>query len=166
MNTTSISGNIKDIILFMEDYMNFYDLTYLEKQATVNDYFRNFLIAFAVLFLVIIVGLYILRRLERKYRDLGIIVALFLVFMLGIQYTDYTQFQSQSNQSSQMINFIKQVAAENKVSTRAIQVSSTQLTDGIIVKINHKFYQTRLNADQNSYLLTQTHILAKPIFVK
>lgn len=139
--------------------MNFYDLTYLERQATLNDYVTNFLIGIAVLFLIIVLSLYAMRRLQRKYRDLSIILALFLIFMFGVQYTDYTQFQSQSAQSSQMINFVKQVAHERKLKSTDIFVNSTQLTDGVIVKINDKYFRTTLATDQNSYVLDETHLL-------
>ena len=62
-----------------------------------------------------------------------------------------------------MVNFVEQFADNMKVEQKDILVSSTQLTDGIIVKVKDDFYTVNLNADQLSYTITETHLLTKKI---
>ncbi|CAH0418868.1 DUF3290 domain-containing protein [Periweissella ghanensis] len=139
--------------------MNFYDVTYLEHQAAVNNYLQTVLIGIGILSFVILSSLYAFKRLKRKYRDLSIIIFLFLLFMFGLQYTDYTQLKNKDTQSTQMINFIKVIAAERHLSAKDVYVNSTQLTDGAIVKLKSRYYQIKLTADQSSYVLIRTHLL-------
>lgn len=146
--------------------MNFYDLTYLEHQAAVNNYLQTFIIGLAVLSFVILTSLYIFKRLKRKYRDLSIIIFLFLTFMFGLQYTDYTKLKSQDTQSTQMINFVKSIAAERHLSVKDVYVNAPQLTDGTIVKLGSSYYQIKLTADQSSYVLVRTHLLVKVTIVR
>lgn len=146
--------------------MNFYDLTYLEHQAAVNNYLQTFIIGLAVLSFIILTSLYIFKRLKRKYRDLSIIIFLFLTFMFGLQYTDYTKLKSQDTQSTQMINFVKSIAAERHLSVKDVYVNATQLTDGTIVKLGSSYYQIKLTADQSSYVLVRTHLLVKVTIVR
>lgn len=146
--------------------MNFYDLTYLEHQAAVNNYLQTFIIGLAVLSFIILTSLYIFKRLKRKYRDLSIIIFLFLTFMFGLQYTDYTKLKSQDTQSTQMINFVKAIAAERHLNVKDVYVNATQLTDGTIVKLGSSYYQIKLTADQSSYVLVRTHLLVKVTIVR
>lgn len=139
--------------------MTFYRLDYIEAQNDLHNYIKYGVIFAILLFLLVVFSLYLRHRLETKFRDLSILLLLLLLFMLGVQYTDYTQNQSQYAQSSQMEVFIKAIAKEYGLKQQEVLVNSTQLTDGIIVKLKRHYYTVTLSSDQQSYRLSRTHLL-------
>lgn len=145
--------------------LNFYSIDYLESQSNLNDYIKYFFIFGALIVMIIAFSLYMRHRIQTKYRDLSIITFLLLLFLLGVQYSDYTQNQSKNSQSSQMVNFVKQISKEKGVDKKEILVSSTQLVDGTLVKIEDKYYKTILSTDQNSYVLEEAHLMNSDIII-
>lgn len=143
--------------------MNFYDIGFLKAQAGLTDYLWYIFIFGSLILLIVVFSLYLKHRIKTKYRDLSLIFFLFLILSLGIQYSNYQVNQSRHSQSSQMVNFVEQFADNMKVEQKDILVSSTQLTDGIIVKVKDDFYTVNLNADQQSYTITETHLLNNKI---
>ncbi|EGO7756787.1 TPA: DUF3290 domain-containing protein [Enterococcus faecalis] len=139
--------------------MNFYGIEFLENQSNLNDYVKYFLIFGSLVLLILVFSLYLRHRINTKYRDLSIIFSLTLLFALGVQYSDYQMNQTKHSQSSQMVNFIKELAKQENQNSNEIYVNATQFSDGIIVKMNNKFYKVGLNADQNSYTLTETYLI-------
>lgn len=145
--------------------MNFYGIAYLESQSNINDYFKYILIFGSLFFLVVVFSLYLRHRIQTKYRDLSIIFLLLLIFASGVQVSDYQSNQTKHSQSSQMVNLVEDIAKENQLSTKEIYVNSTQLTDGIIVKMQKKYYQVNLSNDQSSYTLTKAHLINDEIVI-
>ena len=143
--------------------MNFYDISFLKTQAGLTDYLWYVFIFGSLILLIVVFSLYLKHRIKTKYRDLSLIFFLFLILSLGIQYSNYQVNQSRHSQSSQMVNFVEQFADNMNVEQKDILVSSTQLTDGIIVKVKDDFYTVNLNADQQSYTITETHLLNNKI---
>jgi len=90
---------------------------------------------------------------------------LLLLFLLGVQYSDYTLNQSKNSQSSQMVNFVKQISKEKGVDKKDIFVNSTQLVDGTLIKIENSYYKTTLSSDQNSYILEEAHLMNPEISI-
>ncbi|MCC3704827.1 DUF3290 domain-containing protein [Rouxiella badensis] len=145
--------------------MNFYGINYLQMQSNLNDYFK-YAIIFSTLFVLIVVfSLYMRHRLQTKYRDLTIIAFLFLLFISGVQYSDYANSENIHSQSSQMVNFVKLLAREKNVGVDAILSSSVQLSDGVIVKINDNYYRVNLSADQNTYSLVRIGLINPDITI-
>lgn len=135
--------------------MKFYGINYLQAQSNLNDYLK-YIIIFSTLFVLIVVfSLYMRHRLQTKYRDLTIIAFLFLLFISGVQYEDYTNSQNVHSQSSQMVNFVRLLSKEKNVSVNAVFASSVQLTDGVIVKVGDGYYRVNLSADQATYSLVE-----------
>ena len=143
--------------------MNFYDIGFLKTQAGLTDYLWYIFIFGSLILLIVVFSLYLKHRIKTKYRDFSLIFFLFLILSLGIQYSNYQVNQSRHSQSSQMVSFVEQFADNMKVDQKDILVSSTQLTDGIIVKVKDDFYTVNLNADQQSYTVTETHLLNNKI---
>ncbi|WP_429969554.1 DUF3290 domain-containing protein [Enterococcus sp. AZ179] len=139
--------------------MNFYGIKFLENQSNLNDYIKYFLIFSSLILLILVFSLYLRHRINTKYRDLSIIFFLILMFALGVQYSDYETNQTKHSQSSQMVSFIKGLAKQENIDTDEIYVNATQFSDGIIVKLNDKFYKVSLSSDQNSYTLTETYLI-------
>ena len=139
--------------------MKFYSIDYLQMQSNINDYLK-YIVIFSTLFILIVVfSLYMRHRLQTKYRDLTIIVFLFLLFISGVQYADYTDSQNIHSQSSQMVNFVRFLSQKKDVNVNARSSSSVQLTDGIIVKINDLFYRVNLGSDQKTYNLVEVSLI-------
>lgn len=133
--------------------MNFYGIDYLQAQSNINDYLK-YIVIFGTLFtLIVFFILYMRHRLQTKYRDLTIIAFLFLLFILGIQYQDYTDSQNIHSKSSQMVNFVRLLSNEKGVDINSIFSNSVQLSDGIIIKIDDRYYRIHLSLDQQTYSL-------------
>lgn len=139
--------------------MKFYGINYLQMQSNINDYLK-YIIIFSTLFILIVVfSLYMRHRLQTKYRDLTIIAFLFLLFISGVQYADYTDSQNVHSQSSQMVNFVRLLSKEKDVNVNSIFPSSVQLSDGVIVKINDSYYRINLSVDQKTYRLVEVSLI-------
>ncbi|NSO72078.1 DUF3290 domain-containing protein [Enterococcus faecalis] len=143
--------------------MNFYGIEYLKSQSNLNDYLKYFFIFALLIGLVIVFSFYVRHQIQTKYRQLSIIIFFTLLFLLGVQYSNYQMSQNQHSQSSQMVNFVEQVAQEKKVSPEKVYVNGTQLADGTIVKIDEVFYKMSLSTDQQSYTLQETYLLTPTI---
>ncbi|AJZ89554.1 hypothetical protein VW41_11185 [Klebsiella michiganensis] len=139
--------------------MRFYGIDYLQTQSNINDYLKYIIIFGALFILIVFFSLYMRHRLQTKYRDLTIIVFLFLLFISGVQYADYTDSQNIHSQSSQMVNFVKLLSQEKEVSMDSIFSNSIQLSDGIIVKINDFYYRVNLSPDQKTYSLVEVSLV-------
>lgn len=135
--------------------MKFYGIEYLQAQSNLNDFFKYIVIFSALTVLIVVFSLYMRHRLQTKYRDLTIITFLFLLFISGLQYSDYTNSQNKHSQSSQMVNFVKTLSKDKNVSINSVFSNSVQLSDGIIIKVHNNYFRLSLSADQSSYYLVQ-----------
>ena len=143
--------------------MNFYGINYLESQSDINDYLRYFLIFGSLFLLVIVFILYLRHRIKTEYRDLSIIFLLLLIFASGVQYSDYQSNQAKHTQSSQMVNLVQNLAKEKKIDESDIFVNSTQLVDGIMIKIKKNYFRVNLSSDQSSFTLEKAYLINQNI---
>lgn len=143
--------------------MKFYGIDYLQTQSNINDFLKYIIIFSALFVLIVVFSLYMRHRLQTKYRDLTIIAFLFLLFISGVKYADYTNSQNIHSQSSQMVNFVRLLSEREGVSIKSIFSSSVQLSDGVIVKINDYYYRVNLSPDQNTYSLAKVGLISTEI---
>lgn len=146
--------------------MIFYGINYLQAQSSLNDYLKYIVIFSTLLVLIVVFSLYMHHRLQTKYRDLTIIVFLFLIFISGVQYEDYSNSQNMHSASSQMVNFVKVLAKEKNVSANDVFSSSIQLSDGVIVKVKDNYYIVNLSPDQNTYRLVSVGLINPQIKIE
>ena len=139
--------------------MTFYGISYLQNNAGVNDYIKYGLIFAALLFLIFVFSAYLRHRLDTKYRDLTIIMLLLLLFLLGVQYSDYKQDQTNHSQSSQMVHFVKRVAQDEVVAPEEVYVNSTTLSDQMLVLIGDDCYRVTLSQDGTNFKLDSVALL-------
>ncbi|WP_312740085.1 DUF3290 domain-containing protein [Cedecea neteri] len=139
--------------------MRFYGIDYLQTQSNINDYLKYIIIFSALFILIVFFSLYMRHRLQTKYRDLTIIVFLFLLFISGVQYADYTDSHNIHSQSSQMVSFVKLLSKDKEVGIDSIFSNSVQLSDGIIIKINDLYYRVNLSPDQKTYSLVEVSLV-------
>ncbi|CCI84277.1 hypothetical protein FC52_GL001394 [Lactobacillus pasteurii DSM 23907 = CRBIP 24.76] len=148
--------------------MTFFTLHYIEAHQNENQLLLMALMFIALATLIFFTILYLRDRFATKYRDLGIIALLFLFLLSGAQYQKYLKVNSQKSQTVQIIPFIKSVAQDEGVPPSDVWVNSEILKDGLIVRINSKDidYQLNLNSDNNTYTLTQAHVIDHRVEVK
>lgn len=122
----------------------------------------------AAVAMIVFAVLYLHDRFDTRYRDLGIIALLFLLLFAGTQYEKYVEVNTQKSQATQMVPFIKSVAQDENVKESNVVVNSTDLVDGMIVRIDSKGidYQLHLNSDRNTYTLTRAHVIDHHVEVK
>lgn len=145
--------------------MPFYTYSFLENQTHLTNYLTYVLVG-AIFLLLLLVGFQYLRhRFETKYRDLIIMLLLVIIFVIGVQYTDYTQTKNNLNQSSQMVNFLERVSEVEKVSTKKIMANQTSLKDGLIVALDGDYYQVVFNSDLTAYTLKDIYLVNPAIEV-
>lgn len=138
--------------------MTFYGIDYLSKTSGVADYIKWGLIFSSLIILIVAFSGYLRHRLETKYRDLSIIMLLLLVFLLGVQYSDYVQDKNNYTNSSQMAAFVKRVAKEKQVSPKEVYVNNTTLTDEMMVLIGKDQYRVSLSTDGTNFLLQEAYL--------
>lgn len=143
--------------------MEFYTFDYLVNQSQSNNYLKYSLIFCILLFLAFVIIKYMRNRIQTKYRDLSLILFLSLVFIIGVQFTNYSQGQSSISQSGQMVHFITQVAINEDTETKEISVNSTSLTDEMVIKLKNEYYQVDFNSDFSAYSLMKVHIVDSDI---
>ncbi|WP_413508933.1 DUF3290 domain-containing protein [Carnobacterium maltaromaticum] len=143
--------------------MEFYTFDYLVNQSQSNNYLKYSLIFCILLFLAFVIIKYMRNRIQTKYRDLSLILFLSLVFIIGVQFTNYSQGQSSISQSGQMVHFITQVAINENTETKEISVNSTSLTDEMVIKLKNEYYQVDFNSDFSAYSLMKVHIVDSDI---
>lgn len=148
--------------------MTFYTLKYIQNNQNTDRTILYVLMLVAALAMVIFAALYLHNRFATRYRDLGIIALLFLLLFAGTQYEKYVQINTQKSEATQIVPFIKSVAQDENVKNSDVLVSSTTLTDGMIVRVDSKNidYQLKLNDDRNTYTLTQAHVIDHKVEVK
>lgn len=148
--------------------MTFYTLKYIQNNQNADKAILYGLMLIAAFAMIIFTLLYLHNRFATRYRDLGIIALLFLMLFAGTQYEKYTQANTQKSQATQIIPFIKSVAKDEGVKDSDVLVNSTNLVDGMIIRIYSKDidYQLNLNDDRNTYTLTQAHVIDHKVEVK
>lgn len=146
--------------------MTFYTLDYLKAQRQVDQVVLYGLGVIVLLGLTLTLITYAKNRLKTKYRDLSIIMFLVILYLLGLNYNSFEQHKSQTLSSSQIQPFLRSVAKEEHVAQTKVAVNSKTLADGIIVKVEHKYYRVTLSPDRSSYNLERTHLIDQNITVQ
>lgn len=143
----------------MGDYMDLYSYHYLTHPNTLATYI---LLALAVVvgLMIIFNGFKYMRdRTNLKYRDLFITLILVAILSISIGFSNILQQKNSSSQNSQTTQMVKSISKTQHVAPSKIYVSSTQLNDGMTIKIGNKYYQANFNANFNSYRLQPINLI-------
>ena len=148
--------------------MNFYTINYIQNHQNTDRTALYILMIVAASAMIIFTILYLRDRFNTRYRDLGIIALLFLLLFTGTQYEKYVQNNEQKSKAAQIVPFIKSVADDENVKESDVMVSSMNLQDGMIVRVDSKNedYQLNLNEDNNSYTLNRAHVIDHHVYVQ
>ena len=139
--------------------MSFFTYFYLENRMYFQDYFKYIAIFATLGGLFLVISLYLRHRLETKYRDLSIIFLLLIIFLLGVQYTQYEQNQVYANDTSRIVTFLDSVKASQNLKSEEVLLNSQKLTNGMILNIKDKYYQVNFNNDFTAYALSEINLV-------
>lgn len=143
--------------------MSFFTYFYLENRMYFQDYLKYIAIFISLGALLLVTTLYLRHRLETKYRDLSIIFLLLIIFLLGVQYTQYEQNQVYANDTSRIVTFLNSVKESQKIGSQDILVNSSKLMNGMILSIQNKYYQVNFNNDFTAYTLSEINLVNQEI---
>lgn len=122
-------------------------------------YLKYVVIFIALCALLFVTALYLRHQLETKYRDLSIIFLLLIIFLFGVQYSQYEQNQVYANDTSRMVTFLTSVKESQQVAAEEIRVNSRSLSNGMILNIQDKYYEVHFNNDFTAYNLLPIHLV-------
>lgn len=122
-------------------------------------YLKYVVIFIALCALLFVTVLYLRHKLETKYRDLSIIFLLLIIFLFGVQYSQYEQNQVYANDTSRMVTFLTSVKESQQVAAEEIRVNSRSLSNGMILNIQDKYYEVHFNNDFTAYNLLPIHLV-------
>ena len=122
-------------------------------------YLKYVVIFIALCALLFVTVLYLRHQLETKYRDLSIIFLLLIIFLFGVQYSQYEQNQVYANDMSRMVTFLTSVKESQQVAAEDIRVNSRSLSNGMILNIQDKYYEVHFNNDFTAYNLLPIHLV-------
>lgn len=122
-------------------------------------YLKYVVIFIALCALLFVTVLYLRHQLETKYRDLSIIFLLLIIFLFGVQYSQYEQNQVYANDTSRMVTFLTSVKESQQVAAEEIRVNSRSLSNGMILNIQDKYYEVHFNNDFTAYNLLPIHLV-------
>lgn len=122
-------------------------------------YLKYVVIFIALCALLFVTALYLRHQLETKYRDLSIIFLLLIIFLFGVQYSQYEQNQVYENDTSRMVTFLTSVKESQQVAAEEIRVNSRSLSNGMILNIQDKYYEVHFNNNFTAYNLLPIHLV-------
>ena len=122
-------------------------------------YLKYVVIFIALCALLFVTVLYLRHQLETKYRDLSIIFLLLIIFLFGVQYSQYEQNQVYANDTSRMVTSLTSVKESQQVTAEDIRVNSRSLSNGMILNIQDKYYEVHFNNDFTAYNLLPIHLV-------
>ena len=122
-------------------------------------YLKYVVIFISLCALLFVTVLYLRHQLETKYRDLSIIFLLLIIFLFGVQYSQYEQNQVYANDTSRMVTFLTSVKESQQAAAEEIRVNSRSLSNGMILNIRDKYYEVHFNNDFTAYNLLPIHLV-------
>ncbi len=137
---------------------NFYTYKFLTRQPNRVNAIIWTIVFILVLITIISLFLFLRHRDDGKYRELTIITILCLLLTVTIQYDQWTQNKNSRANNGQVANLIKQVATDRHVNVNNIYSSSTDLKDGMLIKMKNSVYEVELNSDNSSFQLHPAHL--------
>ncbi|KRL42375.1 MAG: DUF3290 family protein [Liquorilactobacillus nagelii] len=143
--------------------MNFYSYKYLIQQNNQQNLF--YIVSAGVVALIVIVmgWLWWRHRTEMKYRDLFVIMMLLLLLIIGSQVNEWQSVKNDFNQKSQIIQIMQRIAKVKHVKKNQVWSNTTDLTDGMLVMINHQIYRVTINDSGSNFSLMQVTLTSNSI---
>ena len=128
--------------------MSFFSFAFLENAMSFEGYFKYIAIFVSLGALLVVTSLYLRHRLQTKYRDLSIIFLLLIIFLLGVQYKQYS-----------VVTFLNSVKDSQNLQKEDIRTNSRTLTNGMILNIRDQYFEVHFNNDFSAYTLSPINLV-------
>ncbi len=139
--------------------MEFYTYAYVVQRGEFTSLLR-YIMTSILLVALLVVGVKIMyNRFDTKFRDLGIIIVLGLVFLLGLQVNDYTRDVDSAEESSYMVKFLNNLSERADVPKDKIRVNTLRVQDRMIVNIEEAYFEVTFTMNKDGYSLRPVEMI-------
>ena len=139
--------------------MEFYTYAYVVQRGEFTSLLQ-YIMTSILLVALLVVGVKVMyNRFDTKYRDLGIIIVLGLVFLLGLQVNDYTRDVDSAEESSYMVKFLNNLSERADVPKDKIRVNKLRVQDRMIVNIEEAYFEVTFTMNKDGYSLRPVEMI-------
>ncbi|MBO0438872.1 DUF3290 family protein [Candidatus Enterococcus ikei] len=138
--------------------MQFYTYDYLLEQTHAVNKIQWAIMAGLFLILLVMGFFWVRKRLDYKFKEIGILIIVILLLLGGIQLNTYYNAEASDNQYAQMIGTLQSVAKSMDVEPSKLKMNRTDLTVDPVVEVEGKFYLIRMSDDKSSYLIQEIEV--------
>ena len=139
--------------------MEFYTYAYVVQRGEFTSLLQ-YIMTSILLVALLIVGVKVMyNRFDTKFRDLGIIIVLGLVFLLGLQVNDYTRDINSAEESRYMVQFLNNLSERADVSKDKIRVNTLRVQDRMIVNIEEAYFEVTFTMNKDGYSLRPVEMI-------
>lgn len=139
--------------------MEFYTYAYVVQRGEFTSLLQ-YIMTSILLVALLVVGVKVMyNRFDTKYRDLGIIIVLGLVFLLGLQVNDYTRDVDSAEESSYMVKFLNNLSERADVPKDKIRVNTLRVQDRMIVNIEEAYFEVTFTMNKEGYSLRPVEMI-------
>ena len=139
--------------------MEFYTYAYVVQRGEFTTLLQ-YIVTSILLVALLVVGVKVMyNRFDTKFRDLGIIIVLGLVFLLGLQVNDYTRDINSAEESSYMVQFLNNLSERADVPKDKIRVNTLRVQDRMIVNIEEAYFEVTFTMNKDGYSLRPVEMI-------
>lgn len=139
--------------------MEFYTYAYVVQRGEFTSLLQ-YIMTSILLVALLVVGVKVMyNRFDTKFRDLGIIIVLGLVFLLGLQVNDYTRDINSAEESSYMVQFLNNLSERADVPKDKIRVNTLRVQDRMIVNIEEAYFEVTFTMNKDGYTLRPVEMI-------
>ncbi len=139
--------------------MEFYTYAYVVQRGEFTSLLQ-YIMTSILLVALLVVGVKVMyNRFDTKFRDLGIIIVLGLVFLLGLQVNDYTRDVDNAEESNYMVQFLNNLSERADVPKDKIRVNTLRVQDRMIVNIEEAYFEVTFTMNKDGYSLRPVEMI-------
>ncbi len=139
--------------------MEFYTYAYVVERGEFRSLLQ-YIVTSVLLVALLVVGVKAMyNRFDTKFRDLGIIIVLGLVFLLGLQVNDYTRDVDSAEESNYMVQFLNNLSERADVPKDKIRVNTLRVQDRMIVSIEDAYFEVTFTMNKDGYSLRPVEMI-------
>ena len=139
--------------------MEFYTYAYVVQRGEFTSLLQYIMTSISLVALLIVGVKVMYNRFDTKFRDLGIIIVLGLVFLLGLQVNDYTRDINSAEESNYMVQFLNNLSERADVPKDKIRVNTLRVQDRMIVNIEEAYFEVTFTMNKDGYSLRPVEMI-------
>ena len=139
--------------------MEFYTYAYVVQRGEFTSLLQYSMTTILLVALLVVGVKVMYNRFDTKFRDLGIIIVLGLVFLLGLQVNDYTRDVDNAEESNYMVQFLNNLSERAEVPKNKIRVNTLRVQDRMIVNIENSYFEVMFTMNKEAYSLRPVQMM-------